>query len=124
MYVLTAYAAQQQTARDHFRRLARRDFRKHIIDALQDPYHVYQICFKLDDDMKDFVRRNYYQLAGQIFSFEGILIYAEECVSSISSEEARSKVHEIGGKLILRLENGEVELHKIIIGEPIIKYSQ
>lgn len=123
LYVLTAYAAQQQSARDHFKSIARRDFRKHIIAALSENYNVYQICLPFEEDLKSFVKRNYYQLAGQIFSFDGILLYGEESAMAIGthSEEHQTKVKRQGDKLILELEEEEVQLKCVAIGEQILK---
>lgn len=123
LYVLTAYAAQQQSARDHFKRLARRDFRKHIIAALSENYKVYQICLPKEEDLRSFVKRNYYQLAGQIFSFDGILLYGEEVTTAanIHFEEQKSKVKFLEDKLTLELENETVQLKPVAIGEQIIK---
>lgn len=123
LYVLTAYAAQQQSARDHFKRIARRDFRKHIIEALSENYKVYQICLSETEDIKSFIKRNYYQLAGQIFSFDNIIIYGEEMckVNTTFSEEMKSKVNFDKDKPYLILENEEVELKPVVIGEEIIK---
>lgn len=123
LYVLTAYAAQQQFARDHFKRLARRDFRKHIVAALSENYNVYQVCLPVDEDMKSFVKRNYYQLAGQIFSFDDILLYGEEAVMSEGShtEEQKTKVRLQEDKFILKLEDEEVQLKRVAIGDQILK---
>lgn len=123
LFVLTAYAAQQQSAREQFRRVARRDFREHIVKALREHYKLYQICLSSTDDMKQFVKRNYYQLAGRIFSFDGILLYAEEQMSNydILPEEARNRVCLHNGKLMLQLEDEEVEVTEETIGDPIIK---
>ena len=123
LYVLTAYAAQQQSARDHFKRLARKDFRKHIVDALSENYKVYQICLPIEEDMKSFVKRNYYQLAGQIFSFDSILLYGEETTKAtdIHFEEQKSKVKLLDDKLILELDGEKVQLKPVVIGEQIIK---
>ena len=123
LYVLTAYAAQQQSARDHFKRLARRDFRKHIIAALSENYSVYQICLPIDEDMEAFVKRNYYQLAGQIFSFDKILLYGEEISKKADSniEELKSKVKIHSDKTVLELEGEIVELKPVVIGEQIVK---
>ena len=127
LYVLTAYAAQQQSARDHFKRLARRDFRKHIVAALSENYKIYQICLPVEEDMQLFVKRNYYQLAGQIFSFDGILLYGEELIAAenIHFEEQKSKVKIQGDKKILELDGETVQLKPVNIGEQIIKeYAQ
>lgn len=127
LYVLTAYAAQQQSARDHFKRLARRDFRKHIVAALSENYNIYQICLPKEEDMQLFVKRNYYQLAGQIFSFDGILLYGEEMATAaeIHFEEQESKVKLQGDKMILELEGEKVQLKPVAIGEQIMKeYAQ
>ena len=123
LYVLTAYAAQQQSARDHFKRLARRDFRKHIVEALSRNYKVYQICLPEEENLQSFVKRNYYQLAGQIFSFDGILLYGEEVVTAayIHFKEQKSKVKFQDDKLILELEGETVQLKPVVIGEQIIK---
>ena len=123
LYVLTAYAAQQQSARDHFKRLARRDFREHIVAALSENYNVYQICLHEKEDLQSFVKRNYYQLAGQIFSFDGILLYGEEITSTadIRFEEQKSKVKLLDGKIILELEGETVQLKSVAIGEQITK---
>lgn len=123
LYVLTAYAAQQQSARDHFKRLARRDFREHIVAALSENYNVYQICLHEKEDLQSFVKRNYYQLAGQIFSFDGILLYGEEITSTadIRFEEQKSKVKLLDGKIILVLEGETVQLKSVAIGELITK---
>lgn len=123
LYVLTAYAAQQQSARDHFKRIARRDFRKHIVAALSENYNVYQICLPFEEDMKSFVKRNYYQLAGQIFSFDGILLYGEESAMTVGthSEEHQTKVKRQGDNLILELEEEEVQLKSVAIGKQILK---
>lgn len=123
LYVLTAYAAQQQTARDQFKKMARRDFREHIIKALESHYTVYQVCLSKDDDIKSFVKRHYYQLAGQIFSFDNILLYAEEyfCQNNCISEDAKSKVFNNDNHLTLKLEGEEVTIQPVKIGEVIIK---
>ena len=123
LYVLTAYAAQQQSARDHFKRIARREFRKHIIEALEENFNIYQICLAADEDIKAFVKRNYYQLAGQIFSFDGILLYGEQKnkIGTALSDEAKTKVKYRDGKLVLVLECEEVEVQIVTIGSRIIK---
>lgn len=123
LYVLTSYAAQQQAARDNFRTVARQDFRKHIIKAISDNYKVYQICLAEDDDIESFIKRNYYELAGQIFSFDNILLYGEEISekSVLQSDEMKSKVTFVDGCSYLILENEEVQLQKIVIGERVVK---
>lgn len=124
LYVLTAYAAQQTSARNQFRIEARKQFRRHTIDAIHKYFSVYQVCLEQSESLPEFIKRNYYQLAGQIFSFnDGILIYAEEkdAMSVKNTEEARSKVRVEEDKYFLMLEDEEVKLQPIKIGDPIIK---
>lgn len=124
LYVLTAFAAQQHSSRDSFRREARAKFREDIIASLSKHYDIYQVCLPENEDMSDFVKRNYYQLAGQIFSFENILLYGEEITcqaEDLMPEESKSKVSRIGKKFFLSLENETVQLKKVVIGKPIMK---
>ena len=123
LFVLTAYAAQQQAIRDHFKQLARRDFREHIIKALRNYFKVYQVCLRVSENLDVFVKRNYYQLAGRVFSFNNILLYAEENLEQSLNipDDAFSMVYKRNIQLILKLNHEEVELEEITLGGPVVK---
>lgn len=119
LYVLTAYAAQQQISRDAFRKVTRAAFRNDITKALNDHYKVYQICLPDSGndslEIREFVKRNFYELSGRIFSFDNILLYAEE------KNEANSLVDPDEMNPMLNLEHESVELEEVTIGKHIEK---
>jgi len=119
LYVLTAYAAQQQISRDAFRKVTRAAFRNDITKALNDHYKVYQVCLPDSGDdsleISKFVKRNFYELSGRIFSFDNILLYAEE------KNETNSLIEIEEGSPMLHLEDENVELEEIRLGNHIEK---
>lgn len=119
LYVLTAYAAQQQIARNAFRSITRKAFREDILSCINGNYNVYQVCLPISADdkasVKDFVRQNFYELSGKIFSYEGILLYAEE------KDITDSRIKDIDGSYFLILCSGSFEVEQIKIGQHIFK---
>lgn len=121
LFVLTTYAAQNDGIRNNFRDLAKSEFRRHISEAINEHYEIYQILLPKTNDngkeLKDFVKRNYYELAGKIFSFNGILLFAEQ----VGEFANRSKIVIRNSKTYLVLEEEEIEIVGVKIGNQITK---
>lgn len=100
-------------------KVTRAAFRNDITKALNDHYKVYQVCLPDSGDdsleISKFVKRNFYELSGRIFSFDNILLYAEEM------NEANSLIEIEEGTPMLHLEDENVELEEIRLGNHIEK---
>lgn len=77
LYVLALFVSPYQSIREEFKESLRIRFRKHIIGLLNGMYEFYTINIG-EEDMKDFVNRNFRELTGKIFHFNNILLLALE----------------------------------------------
>lgn len=89
LYVLTSYAAQQESDREAFRDVARKMFCKDLKHVIDGNYHIYQIIIPEDETIEQVVHNNYWELEGKVFSYDDVLLYA-----------TTNKIHvlNIGGK--------------------------
>lgn len=76
LYVLTSYAAQQQSDRESFRAVARRTFGMDLKRVIDEHYHIYQILIPEGETIQQIVRDNYWELEGKVFSYDDVLLYA------------------------------------------------
>lgn len=76
LYVLTSYAAQQQSDRESFRAVARRTFGMDLKRVIDEHYHIYQILIPKGETIQQIVRDNYWELEGKVFSYDDVLLYA------------------------------------------------
>ena len=76
LYVLTSYAAQQQSDREAFRAIARKTFGTDLKRVIDEHYHIYQILIPEGETILQIVRDNYWELEGKVFSYDDVLLYA------------------------------------------------
>lgn len=77
LYVLALFVSPYQSIKEEFKENLRIRFRKHIIGLLNGMYEFYTINIG-EEEMKDFVNRNFRELTGKIFHFNNILLLALE----------------------------------------------
>jgi len=76
LYVLTSYAAQQESDREAFRDVSRKMFSKDLKHVIDKNYHIYQIIIPEDETIEQVVHNNYWELEGKVFSYDDVLLYA------------------------------------------------
>lgn len=77
LYVLSLYAAANESAKERFKSESRARFRKAIVALLNSEYKFYRIVLP-SESIPEFVNRNFRPLAGKLFSYGETLLLALE----------------------------------------------
>lgn len=77
LYILSLYAASDDSAKKQFRDTTRARFRRAIIKLLDSIYELFRFSLNADE-IKPFVDNHFRELAGKIFHFDDTLILALE----------------------------------------------
>lgn len=77
LYVLSLYAAANESAKERFKEETRQRFRKAIIELLNREYDFHRLLIA-EEEMEDFVNRNFRKLSGKLFHYGDTLLLALE----------------------------------------------
>lgn len=77
LYLTALYGKGNVAEQSAFRRLARKTFRDGLLRLLERYYSFYRVDYA-PEGVKAFVERNFRQLAGKLFHFDGVLVMALE----------------------------------------------
>lgn len=77
LYVLSLYAAANETAKERFKEETRQRFRKAVIELLNSKYNFYRLLIA-QEAMVAFVNNNFRLLSGKLFHYAGTLLLALE----------------------------------------------
>lgn len=93
LYVLTSYAAQQQSDREAFRNATRKVFRDDMVKVITNHYNIYRVIIPANETIEAIVHNNYWKLEGKVFSFGKTLLYATE--KNLTILKIKDKVYNI-----------------------------